>query len=457
MQEVSLDYVARLKRWPPFHFVVHGIWRIRTSARLITSWLRAAKHSWAIFLPRFGIFSARGNTSREIVMLVVSNLHIDPRVEREARALAGAGFKVKIIYPDAYPPHFQEEAIDWGPNVHFRPLPAKAGEYIFNYPYLFGDAMHDAALEERPLAFHCHDLITAPIGLSAAVRCNAYCVCDFHEWWSENVSWDYDKNTWVPHPPEKRILFRLIERLIMWRADVVVTVCDSIADELMHDFARYKAPVAVIRNIPPLKHSASRVYPDLHGSLGLPADQFILIWQGGTGPTRLIEPIIESLQYLPNVTFIIRGPSLEYFGEDYRKLAEKVGVANRLILLPPVPSADVVAAAVSADAGIWTLPKLSKNFYYALPNKIFEYLASGLPVLAANFPEAIKLVANNGVGLCFDPYDPKSIAEQIDRLSSDKALVSNMRDAIPPLLEKIDADNEWLKLVSIYEKLATRP
>ena len=120
-----------------------------------------------------------------------------------------------------------------------------------------------------------------------------------------------------------------------------------------------------------------------------------------------------------------------------------------------MPSRDVVNAAVGADAGVWTLPNLSKNFYYALPNKIFEYLASGLPVLAANYPEAHKMVEGNGVGLCFDPYDPRSIAAQINRMADDPALLRSFREAIDGVLEKIDAGKEWEKLVAIYNALGT--
>ena len=423
-------------------------WRV---SRTTADWLFSTRHWWAIYLPDWMRRCVRGNSSREIVMLSVSEMRIDPRIEREARALVGAGYMVKIIYPDASPPFFHEVPIDWGPGITFRPIAASAGQYAFNFPWLFGVQLHSAALEEKPLAYHSHDLPTALIGLSAAAKRNAYCVCDFHEWWSENVSWNYELNSWAPHPLEKKLLFRFAERLAMKRSDAVVTVCDSIAEELTQNFSRRKLPVTVVRNIPSLLQNSTTAYAPLRDTLDLPANQFILLWQGGTGPSRFIEPIIEALKYAPDVTFVIRGPSLEYYGDDYQKLAAKVGVLERLALLPPVPSGDVVRAAISADAGIWTLPKLSKNFYYALPNKIFEYLAAGLPVLAADYPEARKIILPNGIGLCFDPYDPQSIAEQLNRMVHDRALLVRMREAIPGVLVKIDANREWGKIVSIYD------
>ena len=256
----------------------------------------------------------------------------------------------------------------------------------------------------------------------------------------------------MPHPAFKRWLFRLAERLVMWRADAVITVCDSIANELSATLSAAHRPVTVIRNIPPLVRTGNK-HPPLKAALNVRDDQFLLLWQGGTGPSRMIEPIIQALAYSPRTVFVIRGPSLDLFGEGYRAVARAAGVEDRLILLPPVLSREVVDAAVGADAGVWTLPNLSKNFYYALPNKIFEYLASGLPVLAADYPEARKMVEDNGVGLCFDPYDPRSIATQVNRMAEDPALLRRLRQNIPTVLERIDAGREWHKLVAIYNAL----
>ena len=389
---------------------------------------------------------------KRVVMLVVSNLRVDPRVERAARCLAEAGYRVTVIWPDAYEPSHQQQPLCWGDGIEFRPLPAHASGYIFSFPWVCGSKMLEAAARERPFAIHCHDLNTALIGLAAARGTGALCVCDFHEWYSENVSWDDSKSGWGPHPPLKRFIYRLTERLVLARADAVITVCESIARELSDQFSDGQRTVHVIRNIPPLAPPSGR-YGSLRTQLGIAKGKFLLLWQGGTGPSRLIEPIIRSLQLAPDVVFVIRGPSLEHYGDGYRELARDVGVGDRLILLPPVPSSDVVDAAVGADAGIWTLPNISKNFYFALPNKIFEYLAAGLPVLAANFPEARKLVEGLGVGLCFDPYQPQSIAQQLNRLSGDAAYLAAIRDRIPAAMAEINAGNEWRRLVELYARL----
>lgn len=121
-------------------------------------------------------------------------------------------------------------------------------------------------------------------------------------------------------------------------------------------------------------------------------------------------------------TLVIRGPEIETYGLSYARITACIGASERLILAPDVPSRDVVAAARGADAGVWTLPNLCKNFSYALPNKIFEYLSSGLPVLVAHYPAASRLAERYQIGLSSYWYDSKSVAAAINRLADDKML-----------------------------------
>jgi glycosyltransferase involved in cell wall biosynthesis len=385
-------------------------------------------------------------------MLTISNLRIDPRIEREARALAEGGFRLTIVAPDPRQHSDEPTGVHWGKNIDFRWVRVQAISYAMEWPEFLGRELYNVAIEFAPFAYHAHDIFTAFIGLSAGKHTGAHVVCDFHEWGSENVKWDAQSKKWVPLPPAWKRPVRWLERRCLAEASAVVTVCDSIADGMSSELGKGQRPL-VVRNIPPLRLQPTRPYPPLKAQLGLSADTFVLLWQGGTGPTRLIEPIIEALSLMPRCTFVIRGPSLDLFGAGYRDIAERVGAADRLILLPPVPSRDVVAAGRGADAGIWTLPDLCRNFRLALPNKIFEYLASGLPILVANYPEARKIAEGYGVGLTFDPYDPRSIAAAMNRLIDSPETLARMRAAIPAALTNLRVENEWGKLVDLYKSL----
>jgi glycosyltransferase involved in cell wall biosynthesis len=393
----------------------------------------------------------------EVVMLVISELRIDPRVERAARSLAAAGYSVRIVAPDLCRPPGREDPLDWGAGVEFHWLDPMVASYVMGPPWLYSQKLVDAVRQFDPAYLHCHDLNTALIGLLIASETGARCICDFHEWFSENVTWYPAEKRWGPHAPFQRFIFRLIERLVLWRADEIITVCDSIATDLNAELAWRKRDIKIVRNIPHFDRPDTKTTSDLKVSLGIPTDTFVVLWQGGTGPTRLIEPIIEGLRVAPDVTLVIRGPSLDMFGDAYREIALRDGTSERLFLLPPVPSNEVVNAALSADCGIWSLPNLCKNFYYALPNKLFEYLAAGLPVLVANYPEAANIVNKYRVGLCFNPTDPMSIGEKMQILAQNSDLRETLRRNIEPALSDLDANREWLKLVKIYDSYATNP
>jgi glycosyltransferase involved in cell wall biosynthesis len=391
---------------------------------------------------------------RMIVMLVVADMRFDPRVEREARALAASGFLVHVIWTD---PQFTkagpQASIEWGENVSFEALPMSAGRFSEHFPGFLGRGMLKAARAHRPLAFHGHDLNTALIALTAARVSGAYAVCDFHEWYSENVTWSPLSGVYRPHSGVQKAAFRWLERICFRHASALVTVCASIADEMAQTLGDGRLQVAVIRNIPDRAREPSRLYPPLKQQFGIPEHRFTLLWQGGVGPSRMIEPVVEALAYAPDCTLVIRGPEIETYGPGYARIAARIRASDRLILAPAVPSRDVVSAGRGADAGVWTLPNLCKNFSYALPNKIFEYLSSGLPVLVAHYPEASRLVEEHKVGLRFDPYDPRSIAAAINQLADDKALREKLAANTEAALSSMDAATEWQKLVMLYSAL----
>lgn len=396
---------------------------------------------------------------RHVVMPVVSNVHVDPRVQKAAKAAVQRGFRVTVVSPSHRLARPVEPAPDWGPGIDFE-FPEVRTPALINhhYPWLVDPDLMVFLRQYRSVVFHCHDLNTALMGLQVARETGSVCIADFHEWFSENVEWSVWQKTYIPNRPFKRRVMQRAERMCMRHADEMITVSDSIATELKSMEPR--ARVHIVRNIPDL----SSIEPpapglDLRSQIGAKSGDFVLAWLGGVGPARMIEPVIEALKDTPGVVFAVRGPGLEDgspFIDHYQEVARRHGVEDRLRLLPPVASTQVVAAAHGADAGLWTSPNYCKSFYFALPNKLFEYLAAGLPALVPNFPEAANLVRRYGVGDEFDPYSPSSIAAAINRLRADpqrrKAMAANTAGA----LADMDAAREWSKLADLYESVLAR-
>lgn len=394
---------------------------------------------------------------RHVVMLVVSDVRVDPRVQKAARAAVEQGFRVTVVAPSHHLAMPAPATPDWGSGVEFE-FPQIRNPALVNhhFPYLVDSDFLRFGRRFRNVIFHGHDLNTACMALQLARETGSACIADFHEWFSENVEWSVRENAYVRNRWFKRVVMRRGERQCMRHCDAVITVCDSIAKELQA-MQRRAEGVHVVRNIPDLSPpDPSLQLQDVRRQVGARPHEFILLWQGGVGPSRLLEPVIRGLAQAPGVLLVIRGPGLEEgspFREHYQREAQAAGVLDRLRLLPPVPSWQVVAAASGADAGIWTLPNLSKNFYYALPNKIFEYLAAGLPVLVANFPEAAGLVHRYDVGLAFDPYSPASIADAINRLKAEPETRRRMATNAAAALADMDAAREWARVPALYLSL----
>jgi glycosyltransferase involved in cell wall biosynthesis len=451
------SYLRRfLARYPWVHqtlrFVRQRITRaLRGLLSILTAWITVVQFVW---LRRFGRrripTTAPVQERPLIVMLVRSNLPVDPRVEREARTLVSHGYRVKVICPQWWP---VTPAPDWGRDITFKILPAYLGDTGF-LSYLFVRKMRRAALAEPAWVYHAHDLDTALPALLAAARRRVLCVCDFHEWYSENVTYDYTHGVYRPHGQLKRYVFRRLESLALCTASRVITVCDSIGAELDRIYGSDRK-VAVIRNIPFITPSEMEApASNLRARLRISPHQRVVLYQGGVGPSRNLEPVIRAMAHVPRGALVIRGPSVEAFSAGYLKLAADVGAGGRVFCLPAVPSARVVAEARAADIGLWTLlANVGLNFKYALPNKVFEYLAAGLPLLVADCPEVRRLVEQYGVGRCFDPDDPASIAAAINRFVQDDSFLRACRSNIAGALEDLCADREWDKLARLYRDL----
>jgi len=97
-------------------------------------------------------------------------------------------------------------------------------------------------------------------------------------------------------------------------------------------------------------------------------------------------------------------------------------VAERVHLLPPVLPDELLAVTASADVGLVLLEDTCLNHRLALPNKLFEYLAAGVPVLASDLPELRRVVETYRVGCVVDPANPGALAAAMRRLVEDAAL-----------------------------------
>jgi glycosyltransferase involved in cell wall biosynthesis len=349
---------------------------------------------------------------RRILMLTVSQIEIDPRINKVARTLASGGYEVDIVcYAN------QSDMIAVGeeviqPGVRYVRVP-REDKWQGHFERWFQEEFYRVALQ-RPYDYvHANDLPTLLVGWILARARGVPLIYDTHEMWSENVV--YNGHEWIPMPSWIRTLTRYYEGFLVRYVHLLVTVSPSIRAEFQQ---RYKVPRPpyMLANYPELRlvRQTQETHFSLRAMCGLTAQHFVTLYLGGVNPLRNIENVIKAHQYLPQeCVFVIRGPGIASYRPHYEAFAKECGLEDRVFCLPPVPMDDVIAGAAGADCGIVMLRNLCKNFYWFYPNKFFEYMLAGLPVAVSNFPDVTAHVQKEECGVLFDPEVPQSIAEAL--------------------------------------------
>jgi len=352
--------------------------------------------------------------TNHIVMLVRNPYTHDSRVEKEARTLVGAGYRVSIVADAA--PGLPTHENSYGIDVH---RVVRHGPRIPGLRFL----VHEWRLARRlrtlqPTVLHAHDTnALAPVA-SAAARLGIPYVYDAHDLWLGR-----------PRRERGRVYFwlsqryyGLIERLLVPRAAAVLTVSPPIVGHLRR---RYKLPVVnLVPNYPEADTARleRRELRDLSGGEAIDPDLPIVLYLGGLMRGRGIEGLVEAMADVPGAQLVSLGEGVLL--EPLRAAAAANGA--RVTFLPPVPSDLVNAYAASATVGVSPYVPEGLNNRYSLPNKLFHYLAAGIPVVASDFRQVRDVVEGSGSGVVVDTTRPQAIARGIRRVLADSAEAAAM-------------------------------
>lgn len=292
--------------------------------------------------------------------------------------------------------------------------------------------------------YHANDLNTLPLGYLVKRRFGGKLLYDSHELYTE-------RNTLQKQSAFSKWFLRMLESFLIKRTDHTITVSRAIALELGK---RYKVKTPdVIMNVPRLKKFTRP--KSLRKIIGIPPKDKIMIYVGVITFNRGLEETIQSIKYLDNISLVIMGYGNPLYLKNLKKLIRQEKVSGKVNFFGPVATDDVVKYASSADLGVLALKSYSLSYYYSLPNKFFEYLASGLPVAVSDFPEMKRIVEKNGVGVTFDPEYPEAIAAAAKKVLGNGRIAGEIKKkAINLAWKKYNWDIEGKKLSRIYKSLS---
>lgn len=336
-------------------------------------------------------------------MLLHKDVTHDSRVRREASHLSTQGHAVTVLELAAVPAQrrvldgFERRSVLPAPWVR-RTLPTPL------YRLAFFASFVRAIRAQRPDVVHAHDAAMLLPGLVGARLTGARLVYDSHEL---ATSVPYRDRVWA-------WFVATIERLAIRRAAAVITVSDGIADELVARYRLRRRPT-VLRNVSALDDLP--VDPGgggLRDHLGKGGTASIVLHQGAPAVDRGCEALVGALLHLPaDVHVVFLGSGEPAFSAQLTELARRLGVEDRVRLVDSVALGELLAWTREADVGVALLEDTCLNHRLALPNKLFEYIAAGVPVVVSDLPELRRIVNHYNIGWTATPGDPRAIAQAI--------------------------------------------
>lgn len=367
-----------------------------------------------------------------IISAVISDLVTDQRVHRTAVSLHEAGYPVILV----------GRALRTSLPMDPRPYAVRRFRLWWEKGPLFYAAYNVRLffflLTKRADILLANDLDTLPACWLAARIKGARLVYDSHELFCEVPE--------LVRRPTVRAIWKRIERLLLPTVRNAFTVNDSIAAIYRK---QYGIDFKVVRNVP-WKTAGSTAPPLTRAELGWPEDQRILIFQGtGINIDRGGEEALRAMRYLEGFRLVFVGGGDVY--DKLQKEAHSGDWSDRVEFLPRQRPERLRAITRLADAGLSLDKDTNLNYRFSLPNKLFDYLQAGIPVIATDLPEVRRIVSQYSVGVLVNDLDPHSLADTIRKAFADQRNIDRWKENAQLASHELNWDRERARLLEIFD------
>jgi glycosyltransferase involved in cell wall biosynthesis len=371
--------------------------------------------------------------------------HRDPRVTREAETLAANGYEVTVIAWDRSGEHPVDQT-DSGFRILRVGPQAGAGNLGFiGRAKVFRAVrrnMVEAAMRTGAQVVHAHDLETLPIGAQVKRRLRVPLVFDAHEDWP------------AMEAAQSRVM-GLVARLLEWwylgKADAVVTMGDHLAGK----YRSKGKETVVLLNCKPLRGSPMPVRePGGRARLGLQEGDFVVGAVGGIYPGIGYEVLMDSMRELgpEGVRLLVVGGKPDQV-RSLERDADARDVRQWCAFTGHVPQAEVPRYTALCDAGVLSYHD-TPNWRHALPNRVFEYMAAGIPTISSDLPDLRATLGNPGMIEFVRPGSAADIVAATRKLMADPGRRREMGAAARRAYEKTFCwERQESKLLRLYKEL----
>ncbi|WP_172371603.1 glycosyltransferase family 4 protein [Sporosarcina jiandibaonis] len=354
--------------------------------------------------------------------------HTDTRIfVKECQSLSAAGFEVHLVAPGA--PDCRIEG------VQIHGITREVGSRLKRMTKTVNQ-VYNKALEIDAEVYHFHDPELIPIGLKLKKR-GKKVVYDVHE----DVPRQILTKKWIPKYTNNMIskIIEAYENYASKKFDVIITATPFIRDR----FLNIDCNAVDINNYPLLEELKVL---DIQWS----EKENAVCYVGGIAFIRGIKEMVKSLEMKSNISLLLAG---KFFSPKEKEAVMKLNGWKKVKELGFLDREGVKDTYRKSKAGIVTLQP-TINYIDALPVKMFEYMAAGIPVIASNFPLWKDILNKNKCGLIVDPMNPKEIAEAISWVLENpieaEQMGQNGRKAVET---EYNWEKESEKLIKVYKNL----
>jgi glycosyltransferase involved in cell wall biosynthesis len=184
--------------------------------------------------------------------------------------------------------------------------------------------------------------------------------------------------------------------------------------------------------------------------LKLPENKTIFILQGaGINVQRGAEELVEAMQFVNDALLLIVGGGDVI--DDLKKSAIVLNLSGKVIFMDKVPQQKLRRITRIADFGLTLDKDTNLNYRYSLPNKLFDYIHAGLPVIASDLPEIRRIIDGYKIGVIIPSHEPQSIASVLNKVIQDAATNAIWKENLKKAAAELTWDSEREVLLSVFQ------
>jgi len=286
-----------------------------------------------------------------------------------------------------------------------------------------------------------HDLPMLPSAYAVANRHQAKLVYDSHELYAEQ---EFSR--------KECALWRSIEDKYIRDCDLRMTVNPSIAKELQQRY-QIEQPL-VIRNCEMLPDPLPTNSKLFHQAFSLDGSAKLILYQGGVSPNRNLKTLIQMMTYISDSSIHLVFLGDGQYKASLKKLGSKLNLQKNIHFHAAVSQSQLLDYTASADIGLIPYQGNCLNNRYCTPNKLFEFVVAGIPMIASDLPELRRMFHDYNLGMITNTASPMVFAKVVESLLGDPEKMDAYTAAVHKARLILNWQHEQQALVHAYRDLS---